>query len=250
MTLLASYFDSPSADFSSVPSIGGNGISGAGSLRPYGIPDVLTLENGWMRAFHADWHAYVANGPRTEIYLAVDTFGTESWYTWDFMLPAGFWSDFTGITTFGQMHDSPDDGNTTPRQPNFMLQYNNRNLQATWPSATLPAQVSASRQVPGIYLDFDRWYSMCIRFSWKTDATGFREVFCDRVPICREWNVPTSYSDTAAPYFKLGLYITNNGNLAGDKVLYIRNLKRWSGNDGYTTVMGGVPTIGTRLVQA
>jgi hypothetical protein len=248
MTLIMSAFDSPSATFAPIQGVSGNGINIAGASNPQGIPDVLTIENGAMRAYCSDDHATTSGGHRTEIYLTPDTFTAESWIAWDFMLPSSNWVGFTGIITIAQMHDSPDTGDPA-RQPSFMLQYNNRNLQATWPSAVLPAEVSASRQVPGITLDFDRWYSMCIRILWKTDATGFREVFCDRAPIYREWNVPTSYSDVVAPYFKLGMYFTNNFNPCGNKVLYARNLKRWSGNDGYQTAMGGIVLPRTRITQ-
>jgi hypothetical protein len=240
MTLLISAFDNPTADFSVIQGLSGNGQVVAGASYPQGIPGVLTIENGIMRAFHADDHASTS-GPRTEIYLTPDSYSAESWVVWEFMLPGAYWYDFTGIVTIGQFHDSPDGSDSTPRQPNFMLQFNNRNLQVVWPSAVLPTEVSASRQVSAIPLELDRWYQACIHFLWKDTTTGFREVFVDRVPVYREWNVPTSYTDTVAPYFKLGLYITNNGDLAGDKVNYVRNLKRYSGLESHANVMGGVP---------
>lgn len=251
MTLVSSFFDSPSANYAAVPGVSGDGVSGSGSVHVSGIPSCLTLENGVMRAYHADAHASTS-GPRTEIYFIADAMNAEIWYAWDFMLPAAYWNGFDGIVTIGQFHDSPDVDPPDPpsRQPNFMLQFNRGNLQAVWPFSGLPADSFASLKVPGVALQYDRYYSVCTRFKWSTTTTGFREVFVDRVRIHREWNVPTSYTDTVAPFFKLGLYITNDGNLAGDKVIYIRNLKLWSGNDGYQTVMGGVPRVGTRISQA
>lgn len=250
MTLLISAFDSPSATFATIQGLSGIGIAIAGASNPQGIPRVLSVNDGVMYAYCSDDHAITSGGHRTEIYFLPDSFSTESWFTWDFLLPAQYWEDFSGIITIAQFHDSPNAGNSTPRQPNFMLQFNDRNLQTTWPKAVLPTEQSASRQVSGLTLDFDRWYSMCVRFKWATDTSGFREVFCDRVPIYREWNVPTSYDDTVAPYFKLGMYFTNNLQPCGEKVLLARNLKRWSGNDGYQTVLGGAPIKGSMVVQA
>lgn len=252
MTLLSSFFDSPTANYASVPGVSGNGVSGSGSVNINGIPNVLTLENGVMRAYHADWHASTS-GTRTEIYFLADSFGTEMWYVWEFMLPATYWSGFDGKTTIAQMHDSPDLSDPASRQPNFALQFNRGNLQTVWPTSspdTLPNDVFSSLNLPAIKLEYDRYYQVCFRVRWSQTTTGFREVYIDKVPKYRMWNIPTAYTDTAAPYFKCGLYITNDGNLAGDKVIYIRNLKIYSGNDGYQTVMGGVPIVGTRLVQA
>lgn len=247
MTLLLSAFDNPSATFAPIQGVSGNGLNIAGASNPAGISGVLTIENGMMRAFYTDTQADTI-GPRTEIYLTPDTFGVESWVTWEFMLPSTYWTTFTGVITMGQMHDTADGGDPT-RQPNIMLQFVNKTLQIALPSATLPTESTGFRRVPGINVEFDRWYSVCMRFLWSSTSTGFRELFLDRVPMLREWNLATAYSDTIAPYLKLGLYITNGGNPCGDKVLYVRNLKRWSGNDGYQTVMGGLPTPPQRIME-
>lgn len=249
MTQILSAFDNTSATYAPIQGLSGIGVAIAGASNPQGIPDVLTLENGMMKAYCSDDHPITSGGHRTEIYLTVDSFTTDSWVTWEFMLPSVWWTGFTGIITISQFHDSPAEGHTTPRQPPFMLQFNNKNLQIAWPSAVLPAEVSASRQANGIPLEFDRWYAMCTHFKWAPNSLGFREVFVDRKPIYREWNVPTSYDDTLCPYFKLGMYFTNNFNPCGNKVLYARNLKRWSGNDGYQTILGGAPIPRDRINQ-
>lgn len=240
MTLLSSFFDSPTANFASVPGVSGNGVSGAGSVYPTGIPNVLTLENGAMRAYHTDAHASTS-GPRTEIYFLSDSYGVEVWYTWEFMLPSLYWSGFDGKVTIGQLHDKPDVGDPPSRQPTFMLQFNRGNLQVVLPASGLPADTFTSLNLSRVKLEYGRYYLVCARFLWSTTTTGFREIYVDKYPIYREWNIPTNYTDVEGPYLKLGLYITNDGVLAGDKVIYIRNLKLYSGNDGYQTVMGGVP---------
>lgn len=249
MTLLISAFDSPNSSYAPIQGISGIGLALAGASNTQGIPGVLTLENGVMRAYCSDSHPLTSGGHRAEIYLLPDNYTSESWYTWDFKMPAYYWDSFTGIIAIAQMHDSPDTGDPASRQPNFALQFNNRVLQTVWPTSVPADSPVGSREVSGIDLEFDRWYSMCVRFNWATDATGFREVFCNRVPIYREWNISTSYVDTVAPYFKCGMYFTNNGNPCGEKVLYVKNLKRWSGNDGYQTVMGGAPLTPPKISQ-
>src|SRR5687768_79852 len=98
MTLVASY---PFTDFSGVQGVSGNGQVLAGASSPSGIPNVLTIENGWMRAFLTDSHAVTTIGKRTEMYLTSDTLG-ENWYAWEFMLPSQYWSGFPGAMTVGQ----------------------------------------------------------------------------------------------------------------------------------------------------
>lgn len=248
MTLILSAFDSPSATYAPIQGISGIGMALAGASNPSGIPDVLTLENGMMRAYTSDDHPVTSGGHRTEIYLTADAVNTQVWLTWDFMLPSSYWNGFTGIITICQFHDTPDAGDPA-RQPAFMLQVNDRNLQVALPKATLPTELLASKQMPGVNISFDVWYSMCVRIKWAIDNTGFREVFVNKMPILREWNLATNYDDTVGAYFKLGMYFTNNFNPCGNKVLYARNLKKWTGNDGYQTVLGGIPLPRERINQ-
>jgi hypothetical protein len=243
MSLVASY---PFTDFSLIQGVSGNGQNVAGASYPHGIPGVLTIENGVMKAFLSDYHAITTSGHRSEIYLTPDTLG-ENWYTWEFMLPSVYWSDFTGSMTIGQMHDT-NDVEDAPRQPNFMLQVMDGVLYAVLPRVTLPTENTAYYRYPATNMVFDRWYSVCIRFNWQITTAGFREVFVDRVPVFRHWGTPTAYDDVIQPYFKLGMYNTSGGN-SGDKVAYFRNLTRWTGNDGYQAVMGGVPLTPPSLSQ-
>jgi hypothetical protein len=245
MSLVASY---PFTDFSQVQGVSGDGRVLAGASYPKGIPNVLTIENGMMRAFLTDSHAITTIGHRTEIYLTVDANSGEVWYSWEFMLPAVYWQGYsTGGLTIGQMHDTGDAGDPA-RQPIFMLQAFNGNLCVTWPRAVLPTQSVSFTRIPVTPLEYDRWYSVCVRNNLQITTEGFREVFIDRIPVYREWGVATTYDDAIGPYFKLGIYNTSGG-LSGDKVAYFRNLKRWTGNDGYQAVMGGVPLIRPTLSQ-
>ena len=246
MTLVASY---PFTDFSGVQGVSGNGQVLAGASYPQGIPDVLTIENGAMRAFLSDSHAITTVGHRTEMYLTPDANSGEVWYAWEFMLPAAYWAAYTGgALTTGQWHDSNDVGDGA-RQPNAMFQVLGGVLYITWPRAALPTEGTQFDRFPLIELEWDRWYSVCVRVNWQITTTGFREVFVDRVQRFRQWNVATAYDDTVGPYFKLGIYNTSGGN-SEDKVAYFRNLKRWSGNDGYQAVVGGVPVIAAPIQQS
>ncbi len=243
MSLIASY---PFTDLSLVQGLQGDGHNIAGASYPNGIPGVLTIENGMLRTYLTDTQALDVDRHRTEIYLTADAIG-EVWYAWEFMLPSQYWADYTGgALTIAQMHDSPAIGVPT-RQPNFFLQVMNGVLYTVWPRATLPAENTTFDRFAAINIQWDRWYSVCVRVNWQITTAGFREVFIDRVPVFRQWNVATGYDDVLQPYFKIGIYNTSGG-LSGDKVAYFRNLTRWTGNDGYQAVMGGVPVLPPRIL--
>lgn len=243
MSLVASY---PFTDFSLVQGVSGDGRVLAGASYPKGIPNVLTIENGLMRAFLSMNHAITTIGHRTEIYFTPDVFG-EVWYAWEFMLPGQYWAGFPGALTTGQWHDTADAGDG-PRQPNAMFQVMNGVLYIVWPRATLPVESVNYDRFPIVNLEWGRWYSVCLRVNWQITTAGFREVFVDRVPVYRQWGVATAYDDVIQPYFKLGIYNTS-GMDSGEKLAYFRNLKRWSGNDGYQAVLGGVPLTKPALSQ-
>ena len=239
MSLVASY---PFTDFSGVQGVSGNGQVLSGALYPAGIAGVLTIEDGNMKAFLTDAHAITTVGHRTEMYLTPDSTTGEVWYAWEFMLPAAYWSGYAvGSLTIGQLHDTNDVGDGA-RQPNFMVQVYGKDLCIVWPRATLPTEDTAFDRFPVAPLQYDTWISICVRVNWQITSVGFREVFVNRVPVYRRWNVATAYDDVTGPYFKLGIYNTSGG-LSGDKYAYFRNLKRWSGNNGYQDVLGGVPKV-------
>lgn len=245
MSLVASY---PFTDFSGVQGVSGNGQVLFGSQYPQGIPRVLTIENGVMCAYLTDSHAITTVGHRTEMYLTPDSAAGEVWYAWEFMLPSQYWEGFSvGSMTIGQFHDTDDVGDAA-RQPNFMVQTYGKDLCIVWPSATLPTESVSYTRIPVARLEYDTWHSICARINWQITTAGFREVFVDRIPVYREWGVPTAYDDVVGPWFKLGIYNTSGG-LSGEKLAYFRNLTRWSGNNGYQDVMGGTPTIGTSIAQ-
>ena len=155
------------------------------------------------------------------------------------MLPSAYWADYAGgPLTCGQLHDTADGGDPT-RQPNFMIQIQNKELCILWPR-TVPTENTTFDRIPIQQLSWDRWYHICVRINWATDATGFREVLLDRMSVYRQWNCATAYVDTIGPYFKLGIYNTSGG-LSGEKKAHFRNLSRWTGNNSYQAVFGDSP---------
>lgn len=243
MTLLLSAFEKVEANFCEIQGVSGNGQNQPGTFNNCnGLANILTVENGQMRAYLDNGHQPTDGDKlRTEIYLTPDNF-YEYWYGWEFKLPSTNWAGFKGPMTIGQMHDKPNIGNSTPRHPNFMLQVYDENLCIVWPQSILPEESIFYNRIPILKMEWDKWYFVCIHINWKTTTAGFREVFVDRIPVYREWNVPTSYNDMEGPYLKLGIYNTS-GQLPGEKLAYYRNLKRWMGNDGYQLVLGGVPAL-------
>lgn len=240
-TLTGAFFTTGNSDFSGIPGLSGMGITISGTASPQGIPGALSIENGMMVAETNDNQPKTGGAYRTEIYFDAVPDG-ETWTTWDFMLPDGPWAEWQGDVTMGQFHDHEDAGDPVGRQPPIMLQFRDGVYQVVWPRDPLPPDCMAARQVGVLTLEYNRWYSVAVHINWTIDPiVGFREVFVDRVPVYREFNCATMYDDVNNPYLKLGVYITNDGFLAGYKKAYFKNLKFWTGTGSYEDIIGGVP---------
>lgn len=70
----------------------------------------------------------------------------------------------------------------------------------------------------------------------------------EHAPIFREYGVPTEYDNVLGPYLKIGLYDGYHWGDFGTKTAYFSDVKIWTGNDGYGTIMGGVPVSPLRHV--
>ena len=76
------------------------------------------------------------------------------------------------------------------------------------------------------------------------------ELYIDRAPLFKLNGLATTYSHpTQGPYAKFGIYNFFEQTGWSERYIFVSGVSVWSGNDGYQTVMGGVPIIGTRLIQ-
>jgi len=248
---MAMTLDVPLID--SIPQIAGvgfqsNGVEGSTISNPAGVPGRMEIQGGAMRV-HLVEGEYAANGQRSEIYFPPEPVG-ERWHVWEFMIRRDEWLDGHPIAVM-QIHDTPDKNapEYAPRYPNLAIFVRGDVLAVEVPAAMLPAQAVGSRRVAHRPFEFDVWHRMCFHVNWQTNTSGFRELYYDGHAVFREWGVPTSYGDPIGPYLKLGLY--NFTGFAGfqHRTGYFRNIRQWSGNDGYQSVMGTTPRPPHRLLQ-
>jgi hypothetical protein len=209
-----------------------------GDASPDGIGNSLKIVNGWMVSTITDTDPLTATGQRAEIQAAPDP-NAERWYSWKMMIPLD-WIDSADMTLM-QIHDSPDNGDPA-RSPNFVLSTWGGLLKYTIPAAELPAENNNGSTFSAGPLVKGHVYECCLHVNWQPNGFGFRELFIDKVPIFRQYNIGTHYVDVVGPYFKLGVY--NHGHVAGFgiRTAYYRDVVIRSGNDGYQSVLGGLPT--------
>ncbi|MFO0388993.1 MAG: heparin lyase I family protein [Alphaproteobacteria bacterium] len=235
------------ADFSGVNTLQAQGVIDTGNNLRDGIEGALSIENGVMKSTITQSDTLTATAIRSEITAPADSF-TERWYVWEFMLPEGFNPNIAPISLM-QIHDTPDGGDGAKAVP-FALYYEQAGyLAAHVPLQTLPAE-GANFKPAGI-TDFERgrWHKACLHAFWSTTFTGFREFYMDGVPLFRHFNLPAMYSDVTGPYLKLGCYDATHNARFGSCTAYFRNVAIWFGNDGYFTVMGGIPALSPQRVE-
>lgn len=226
--------------FAGVPSLQANGSAGlSGDMSPSGVAGRLEIVrdpigmrgNVMMSRLYED-DAYSGNGNRSEIADAPSLYD-EYWYTWAMML-GDDWGDMSRQFSLMQLHDTPDGGDGL-KTPTFILGTLSGHLRGMVPDATLPAENQVFVRVGSAGLQAMRWYTCCVHANWKTSGVaGFRELFIDGVPVFRQYNLVTNYTDVAAPFLKIGIY---NGLLApagwGVRTAYYSDMRVWRGSATY-----------------
>ncbi len=226
-----------SESFSGVNQLQANGTVVSGNSSPSGVVGRLEIINGVMCATVNSGDMQTSLGHRSEIRAQNDVIG-EFWYTWDMLIPTSWESDIA--MSVMQIHDSPDGGDN-PRFPNFLLTVEDDSLVVLVPSATLPTEGVNGTRVAVESLQKGQWLNFCLHVSWQTSTTGFRELFINKTPVYKQFGIATHYTDINGPYLKLGVYDYYHVGSFLEKTAYFRNVRVWTGNDGYQQVMGGVP---------
>jgi Polysaccharide lyase len=244
MSLVASY--PLSTDFTGLYKLQANGSEDTGNNFPTGIPGHIEIVNGVMRATINQSDTTTDGGIRSEIIpFSPTTLNTEQWFTWEVMLDPTSWADKLGQLAISQIHQLDS---ITTGAVSFLLVAKAGKLMVWVPLAEPPALNVNYNEMFVDDLRFNHWYKFALHAVWKNDSTGFMEVYMDGAPIYKKWNRGTGYNlDT--PYMKCGLYDSNHSAAFGTKIAYFRNVVEWSGNDGYTTVMGTTPVLPTRLIS-
>lgn len=221
-----------------------DGVERTNAQNPAGLADNLIISDGVLASTMRDTDDYTYFGHRADISWPSEI-RAEYWYTWRVMIPES-WSGYGKRLVVAQIHDRNDVGDPS-QSPNFALYADNRELTAVVPESIYPTAIADGVPKGGIPIVLGQWYDCCLHANWQISG-GFREFFINRVPIFREYGVPTEYDNVLGPYLKIGLYDGYHWGDFGTKTAYFSDVKIWTGNDGYGTVMGGVPVSPLRHV--
>lgn len=244
MALLAHY--PLSTTFAGISHLQANGTQVTGNAQPTGVPGTFDLINGAVRTTCRESDPFTYGERRSEMLFRnqLDPTG-ERWYTWEFMIP-GTWNFNTGMVVM-QIHETNPAG-SDPVAVQFVLLLENNQLVSRVPVNVLVPGGDSYRLGSHPFV-FDRWYSMCFHANWQIGNTGFWELFVDKIPMLKRYSFANAYDFPIGGYLKLGIYNYAHINGWGTKEAYYRNVKIWSGNDGYQAVMGGVPMRPDRVLQ-
>jgi hypothetical protein len=245
MTLIVDY--ALTSTFAGVNSLQALGTIDTGNNLPNGIGTALTITDGVMKSTITENDTPTALGMRSEITAPPDTLA-ERWYTWEFMLPTDFAPTNVPIMLM-QIHDTPDGGDPARAVPFSFWYAQNETFQCYVPLATLPTEGVNSLLVASAPVQRGVWYSACFRALWSITATGFREFYLNDVALFRQFNLATTYNDVVGNYFKVGCYDGTGGANFGTATAYYRNVKIYSGNDGYETVIGNTPLLPPQILE-
>lgn len=234
-----------SQDFAGV-FLSANGQNLIGSNYPQGIPGRLEILGNALQTTVYPNDALTHLGRRAEVEIGSYAANSgEIWSKFDFMLPSGL--SYTQDWSFGSWYATPDVGDTTKYVPlGFRIDVNGQlHIQS---GADMPTESTNKVTLVRHPLQTDTWHTIVCHALLSTTA-GAREIFLDRVPIFRDYGLPTTYIDAAGPYLKLGPYAHVAGNTYGYLRMYFRNVEMWIGSNGYQSVMGGAPIAPTRVLQ-
>jgi hypothetical protein len=224
-----------------------NGVAGRGDNMLTGISGRLEIINRVARTTLYGTDRQTNFGYRSEIRFGTFPNSGECWSSVDFMIDP-LWTT-NNIATIGSWYPTPDAGEELLlKHVNIGLRLVDKDtLVVNVPAAVLPAISNTGKTVAVTKLQQGRWYNITIRINLQTTAVGWREVYLNHVKIFGEYNVPTAYDDAAGPYFKMGPRTLSQDY--GVVRMWFRNARQWTGNESFSTVMGGVPVPPLRMLR-
>ncbi len=244
MTLEVSY--PLSSTFAGVNTLQAQGTIDTGNNLPDGIAGTLYISNGRMVSHITQFDDPTATGIRAEITDSARAIGQ---YFYNFSLTLA--DDFNPLIDYimlAQIHDTPDGGDAAKAVPFALCYEQSGDFSVRVPSQTLPTEGNTARIIPIMKAVRGREYRFTLHALWSTTATGFRHLYVDRQPVFKETNIPTMYTDVTGPYFKCGCYDATHNAQFGEVTAYYRDVKIYSGNDGFETAMGGNPIARKQLL--
>jgi|SRR5687768_116060 len=235
---------STGSDFSNVKSIYSNGLYYTGLQAPNGIPNRIWIEDDACHIYLNTADAPTYNWKRSECEFGnlPTTFG-QFWTSFDFMYT---W-EFNYFVVIGGIPNILN-GQFGVAYVNIGYRIEDHHLLVQAPRDFSTANFY-NRVVCKVPIVPNKWYSLLTHINLQSDTTGFIELFLDGVTIAKEWNLQTAHSTATGHYFKTGVYDGEHLEKFSEAKILMRNISVWEGNDGYQTIMGGVPLCPTRLIQ-
>lgn len=226
---------------------GGEVVGVAGRLQidraPDGSPALLSRINP------SDPEPFgVGSGVRSELSFP-DRANGEIWYVWETFFPDGFVG--TDQLTWMQVHDTPDDGESPVKYPNFEYFVQGGMVFCTVPY-NCPVETTANGRPPRqqrVPVVTGRWVTAALHTNWATDSSGFLECFYDGQLVAREWGRACGWTDAVGPYLKIGLYDFTHGGISTEYSAWYRNVRIYSTGHSAQSVIGAEPrsTIGSQV---
>lgn len=165
----------------------------------------------------------------------------ERWYVLDVYMSAGF--SGAEQMTFFQIHDSPDEGESPTKYPNFEMMTLAGKVFCTVPR-DCPSELTSAGRIPAgqsVDLVTGRVVKVALHTNWMPDKTGYLEAFYDGHLIAREYYRASGYADEVGPYMKIGLYDIMHGGVTSTYEAWYRNVKVYSSGHTAKEVLGFEP---------
>lgn len=226
------------ADIPSTPGFGmqANGIVVSGAAAPAGVADRIRLSALGLHftLIEGDTPPTGGGGSRSECYTSAQPLG-ESWVVADVLIPASGWAlRDKGLSIFQLKQTHAADAPTGRGLPIVVL-ISGGEFSIIVADGSPEVLGLGAREVGSAKVRFDKWHRFCFHTKWAEGATGFREVFCDGVPLLREYACATVHDRAEGPYFKFGIYNFTGFSGYGSRDAYFKNVKIWTGETvGYS----------------
>jgi len=244
MTLIVDY--PLSSTFAGVNTLQAQGTIDTGDNLPDGIGDSLYISNGFMVSHITEDDTPTATGIRAEV---TDSARANGSYVYNVAITLA--DDFNPLLDYMmlmQIHDTPDGGDPSRAVPFALTYEQSGDFAIRVPLSSLPTESANTRIIPIMKAIRGREYVFTLHVLWSITATGFRHFYVDRQPVFKETNLATTYDDVVGNYFKCGCYDATHNARFGEITAFYRNVKIYSGNDGFETAMGGNPIARTQLL--
>ena len=225
-----------------------NGVVVSGAAAPQGVAGRIMPSSRGLHVtlVEGDESPTPSGGFRSECYTQHQALA-EVWIVADVMIPATWALRDKGLSVF-QLIQTPAADAPEGRDVTMVILVAGDEFVVQVAGGTEASLGVGSRVAGSAKVSFGKWQRFCWHIKWAYDASGFREVFCDGVPLLREFSCATAYDRASNPYFKFGIYNFTGFSGFGVREALFRNVKIWDDEVvGYGRAMEALPIPGKIL---